>query len=293
MRLFARWAGFALTFLFAPRAFAQTTGGSPVPCDSLLRLARVDSVPATARAYLVRRDGELLPARSRTLLLETILSHLVLPKPLQLPVFSAGPIRMRMLRAETLGDSLTNREPLLYGVYDFTLLRYGAVSSLTTSIPTLVPGFDASVSDAIKAAVADSTMSLVPRALEADAVPLELRITTGPEDARFRVPPATVFAATFPRLRMVDAKPTGRIPLAQYPPEEQDEGGDGEVLLRVVIDENGAPVVPTLEIIRATAPAFARAAARTLARYHFAPAHVGACTVPQVAEMPFWFSLRP
>ena len=31
----------------------------------------------------------------------------------------------------------------------------------------------------------------------------------------------------------------------------------------------------------------------TLARYHFTPAHVGACTVPQVVLVPFWFSLRP
>lgn len=293
MMPFSRWAGFALACFMAPRVIAQTGGTSNISCDSILHMARVDSVSVTARAYLVRNDGELLPPRARTLLLESILAHLALPKPLQLPVFSAPPIRMRMLRLETLGDSLAIREPVVYGVYDFTLRRSGLVSNVVTSMPALVPGFDASVASAIMSAVADSMTVLVSRALDADAVALELRITTGPEDVRFRVPPATVFTAAFPRVRMVDAKPTGTIPLAYYPLVELDEGRDGEALLRVVIDEKGSPLNKTLEIIHATSPAFALAAADALARYHFAPAHVGPCGVPQVAELPFWFSVRP
>ena len=122
---------------------------------------------------------------------------------------------------------------------------------------------------------------------------LGLRITTGPEEARARVPPATVFAANFPRLRLVDAKPVGTLPLPQYPHDERDDGRDGEALLRVVVDGSGAPVIPTMEVLHATSRAFGFEAAKTLARYHFAPAHVGACTVPQVVLLPFWFSLRP
>ena len=122
---------------------------------------------------------------------------------------------------------------------------------------------------------------------------LELRITTASEDTRLRVPAATVFRATFPRLRLVDAKPIQPVPLAPYPKEERDEGGDGEVLLRVVVDGSGAPLISTLEVVHATSPSFALEAAKTLARYHFVAAHVSACTVPQVALLPFWFSLRP
>lgn len=288
-----RWFPYALACAVSARSTSQTPSTSNVACDSVLRAARVDTMSVTARAYLVRRDGDLLPPRARTLLLETILAHFAVPQPLQLPVFAAGPVRMRMLRPEALGDSLTAREPIVYGVYDFTLLRTGKVTSVVTTIPTMAPGFDEAVTAAIRAAAVDSTPSLVPRALDIEALPLELRITTGPEDARYRVPPATVFTATFPRVQLVDAKPTGTIPLAQYPGVEEDEGRDGEVLLRVVVDQNGAPMIPTLEVIHATSPAFALSAARTLARYRFTPAHVGACTVPQVIELPFWFSLRP
>src|SRR5207244_119828 len=98
----------------------------------------------------------------------------------------------------------------------------------------------------------------------------------------------TVFTANFPRVRVVDAQAIGVRPFAEYPEDERDEGRDGEVMLRVVIDATGAALIPTMEIVHATSPAFALAAARTLARYHFAPAHVGSCPVSQVIEIPFW-----
>jgi len=263
-------------------------------CDSVLLAARADSVAVTARAYLVSKDGRVLSPRARALLLESILAHFRAPQPLQVPVFAAGPAPMRMLRTERLSnDTVVLREPILYGVYDFTILRSGVVTPAVASVRTLAPGFDERVAAAISAAAADSTPAAVARALNADAVQLELRISTGPADSRVRVRPVTLFAANFPRMRLVDATAAGVNPLAEYPEDERDEGRDGEVLLRVVIDATGAAVVSTLEIEHATSPAFALAAARTLVRYHFAPAHIDHCNVPQVIEIPFWFSLRP
>jgi hypothetical protein len=267
---------------------------SAAACDSVLRTAHADSIPVTARAYLTRQDGELLPSGVRLLLTEAILSRFETPKPLQLQVFGAGPTQLRILRRETLtGDSVAIRAPVVYGWYVFPIRRNGTVGKVTTMTPTMVPGFDERVAAAITDAVADTAMATVGRALDQDSLMLGLRITTGPEDARVRVRPATVFAAMFPRLRLVDAKPVGRIPLPQYPQDERDDGRDGEALLRVVVDGSGAPVIPTMEVLHATSPAFGFEAAYTLARYHFAPAHVGACTVPQVVVLPFWFSLRP
>jgi len=279
---------------FWPPVHAQPATPPNARCDSVLRAARVDSVDVTARAYLVRLEGAPLPPRARSVLLESILSHFTAPRPLRLPVFGAGPAPLRMLRPEHLeGDSTSNREPVLYGVYDFSILRNGAAMGVVTKIPTMTPDFDARVIAAIQGSVADSAPAMVTRALGGDVVRFELRISTGPEDSRFRVPPATVFTATFPRLRLIDAKPTGARPLAEYPEDERDDGRDGEVLLRVVIDGSGSALVPTMEVLHATSPAFALAAARTLARYHFTPARVASCTVPQVIEIPFWFSLRP
>jgi hypothetical protein len=283
----------ALALASASRLAAQPASDA-APCDSVLRAARSDSTAVTARAYLARRDGELLPSRARLLLLDAIFSHFEAPKPLQLPVFGPGPAQLRILRRETLGgDSLTIREPVVYGAYRFTIRRNGSVTNIVTTVPTMVPGFDERATAAITAAIADSAMAIVGHALEQDSLVLDLRITTGAEDSRLRGQPATLFAATFPRIRLVDAKPSGAVPFAVYPEDERDDGRDGDVLLRIIVDGSGAPVIPTLEVLHATSPAFALAAAKTLARYHFTPAHVGGCTVPQVVLLPFWFSLRP
>ena len=288
-----RIAGIILALVGASRLTAQ-----PAPdgssCDSVLRAARADSIAVTARLYLTRRDGELLPQRVRRLLAETFAARFEPPVPLQLPVFGHGPAELRILRRETLGgDSLTSREPVVYGTYTFMIRRNGSVDSIATSTPTMVPGFDGRVIAAIRGTSADSALAAIGHALDQDSLVLDLRITTGSEDTRLRVLPAILFEAMFPRLRLVDAKPLPPVPLPQYPQDERDDGRDGDVLLRVVVDGSGAPVISTLEVLHATSPAFALAAAKTLARYHFAPAHVGACTVPQVVLLPFWFSLRP
>ena len=276
-----------------PTLPAQRASGA-AECDSVLRAARADSVEVAARVYLTRHDGEILPSRVRQLMAQEILARFQAPKPLQLQVFAAGPAQLRILRRETLGgDSLTIHEPVVYGAYAFTIRRNGSVDSVVAPIPTMIPGFDQRVVAAIRSAGADSAVAAIGHALDQDSLVLDLRITTEPEDARFRVPPETLFKAAFPRIRLVDAKPLPPVPLPVYPEDERDEGRDGDVLLRVVVDGSGAPVIPTLEVLHATSSAFALAAAKTLARYHFAPAHVAGCTVPQVVLLPFWFSLRP
>lgn len=290
-RIRATWI--VLAVAGASRLTAQPGAGT-TSCDSVLRAARADSMPITARAYLARRDGEILPSRARLLLADAILGRFEPPRQLQLPVFGPGPAQLRILRRETLGsDSLTIREPVVYGAYTFRVWRSGGVDGIATTIPTMVPGFDERVMAAIRSAGADSAMALVGHALEDDSLVLDLRITTGPELSRLRVPPATLFVATFPRLRLVDAKPAAPVPLPQYPKEELDEGGDGNVLLRIVVDGSGAPIFSTLEVLHSTSGPFAVAATLAVMQYRFTPAHVGTCTVPQVVLLPFWFSLRP
>jgi hypothetical protein len=279
--------------LFAADSLPRQQPVSAAPCDSVLRAARVDSVPVTARVYLLRPDGGTLPSRARDLVLQRILEHFVAPRPFALQVFGPGPAKTRMLRPANPEDSLTARAPMLYGVYSFAVSANGSIDTIITTVQSLAPGFDASVSNAITEAAGDSVLARIGRGLATDSLlQLELRITTGPEDPRLRVPPLTLFSAVLPVVRLVDAKPTGVIPMAQYPEEERD-GRDGEALLRAVVDPSGSVIVSTMEVQHATSSAFALAAALAFVRYHFAPAHVDGCAVPQVVEVPFWFSLRP
>src|SRR5690349_18583165 len=113
-------------------AGASKLAAQPAPngasCDSVLRAAPPESVAITARVYLTRRDREFLPPRARLLLVEACGARFEPPVPLQLPVFGHGPAELRTLRRETLdGDSLTIREPVVYGTYAFTIRRNGRV----------------------------------------------------------------------------------------------------------------------------------------------------------------------
>jgi hypothetical protein len=266
-------------------------------CDSVLRAAHVDSVVTQVRGYLVRADGGALAARTRSELMLLVQSYLALPQPMRLPVFASGPARLRMLRPEHLeGDASSARTPVVHGVYGI-FLRRGEVTrldSIRVEVPTLVPGFDSSIVQAVRQTVMDAALAPMlrdVRDLRDDRIALQLRITSGITDVR--VPGFPIFSAALPRLRLTDARQApGNLP-PEYPLLERIEGGDGEVLVRVVINDNGRALMPTAEVLHATSPIFAIAALGALSQYRFVPAQVGQCTVPQVLEVPFFFSLRP
>ena len=293
----------ALATTFSQRATAQadtarkdsvmTIGRARLDCDSVLRAARVDSLETQVRAYLLRTDGGPLPARARSELMPILLAHLVVPQPLQLPVFAAGPARLRMLRPERLeADEPAARAPVLYGVYNFRLRRGGRLDSLRVEVPSLTPGLDSAVLQAIRAGAADPAMIPVLTRMRGP-IDLQLRLTSGAADARLRTPSQTIFTGTFPRVRLIDAEADPANLPAEYPLLERVSGTDGEVLVRVVIDIDGRASMRTAEVLHATSPLFALAALQALGRYRFTPARVGECAVPQVLEIPFWFSLRP
>ena len=276
---------------------AQTAApAARIACDSVLRAARFDTAITEVRGYLLRADSGTLAPRVRAFMMHLIVTHLVLPQPLQLPVFGAGPVRLRMLRPERLeGDEASVRAPAVYGVYRFRLSR-GAerrIDLVVVDIPSLAPGLDSSVVRALVAAANDSAMTPVLKELGKDGVVFQLRLTSGSGDGRVRVPPVTIFAAAFPRLRMTDAHPSPENLPPEYPLLERLRGGDGEVLVRVVINADGSPLMRTAEILHATSSLFGSAALSALSLYRFTPARVGECAVSQVLEVPFWFSLRP
>ena len=259
-------------------------------CDTVLRAARVDSVVTDVRAYLLRPDGEAIPPNVRAELISIFRTYLDLPSPLQLPVFGPGPARLRMLRPERLDAPV--RAPMLYGVYAVQLRR-GLGPVVRIEIPTLAPGVDSSIVRAIHGLATDSVSSRILKSMRRDAVDLQLRLTSGAPDGRLRVPSDHVFTGTFPRVRMTDAYPNANNLAPEYPLLERVEGSDGEVLVRVVIDAEGMPVISTAEVLHSTSPLFSLSALRSLATYGFTPARVGACPVLQAIEIPFWFSLRP
>ena len=267
------------------------TAAAPSNCDSVLRAARVDSTRVAVRAYLLRTDGGALSTRRRALLLQDIAGRLELPQPLALPLFAAGPARLRMLVPAGEGDA-TARRPVLHGIYRVLLGPWPQrVDSVRTLVTTLAPQADSAIL-AVLAAVAAEPNRRVGDGDDGKPMPLQLYITSGVVDPRVRSQGITLFEAYFPVVRMVDAVPSPDNLPPPYPPSAID-GDDGEVLLQVVVGTDGAPVPGTVEALHATSEEFLRAAVAGLARYRFTPARVDGCAVPQEVEVPFWFSLRP
>jgi TonB family protein len=256
----------------------------------------VDSVRVSVRAELVRTDGGVLPNGMRELVAQELMLRLTLPRPLAVPTFAPGPTRLRMLRPErgTAGDTSARlREPEIHGVYHFRLLRTGRADSLKVVIPSLAPGLDSSVLDALRRASDERTLPMFPEELREDTLRMQLRVTSASMEPRLRAASFVLFQAMFPRHLVTDVVPWEQNPAAPYPEEERANGRDGDVLLRAVIDMDGVPVIPTLEVSHATSRAFALSALRTIARWRFTPARVGGCPVLQIVRVPFWFSVRP
>lgn len=264
-------------------------------CDSIVTAARADSTLVNVRAYLLRLDGLPLPSAYRSLVLQGITAHLTLPKPLRLPVFEAGPVRLRMLRVERnpTGDSTGVRAPVLSGVFHFALRRNGTTGPAVVAASSLVPEFDSSVVKAVAGASQERSFPPLRGDIIGDEVPIQLRITSGAEDSRVRVPGFDLFSSYFPRIRMIDARPSRDNLPPVYPSEEREDGSDAEVFVQMVVGPNGRFVPGTVDVIRSPSQAFTVATLTALIGYKFTPAQVNGCSVPQLVHLPFWFSLRP
>jgi hypothetical protein len=60
-------------------------------------------------------------------------------------------------------------------------------------------------------------------------------------------------------------------------------------VLRFVVDRDGRPAMETVEIVRASGLAFARAAIVALPDQKFTPATIRGCPVAQLVDYPFIF----
>jgi hypothetical protein len=263
-----------LWLLLAGPAAAQSSSR----CDSLIAAARVDTVPVSFRAALARYDGGELAPDLEERLLSGLQDAIVLPRPFTLSVFASGPTALRTLRStgEPRGGV---RPPSVIGNYRFTIGRDGRMADEAVLRTTLVPGLDSAVLAATRHAVAT-----LPK-LDAE-IKLQLRLST--EDVAAGRP---IIAATFPRMRVVDAVANADNPRPVFPAEEKRDSVEGEVVLRFVVGNAGTPVPNSVELVRGTTRNFVIAAAAALDTQRFQPATIGGCPVAQVVEYAFQFVL--
>lgn len=78
----------------------------------------------------------------------------------------------------------------------------------------------------------------------------------------------------------------------EYPTELRASRVEGSVLIQVVVDENGQPMMGSFKILKSDHPLFSEAVKRALTATQFTPAKVGGKGVRQLVQLPFQFSLN-
>ncbi|MFI5230361.1 MAG: energy transducer TonB [Gemmatimonadales bacterium] len=262
---------------------ARAAHDSTAKCDSIVSAARVDSVAAALFISVRRSDGGVLGPKQAAELQSNIGAAFVAPRPFRLTVF-AGPAVMPALRP--IGDTASSlRAPTVTGMYRVSSNAEGVIARPAVIRAALAPGFEKAAVAAIED-LASLHMLFVPPD-GADSMRLDVRFSSD------SLPGALRFVSTsFPRMRVVDAVPLAGSPPPEFPADARaDSLTQGEVVLRVVIDAEGAPVLDALEVVRATSSIFLRAALKSLIGQRFRPAAIRGCAVPQVIDYPFSFVL--
>jgi hypothetical protein len=231
---------------------------------------------------LVRRlDGEL-PELQPTAIAERLRIAFVPPKPFRLTVFS-GPARMRTLRPVPSDSGGELRAPLVIGVYRFTSVKGKLLERARVVRRSLMPGFDSAATAAIIQGSADREAFAPPEPDDSMTVDVWFSSDSMAKSQR-------MFAAQFPRMRVIDAVPNRDNPPAAFPDSAKaDSTTTGEVVLRFVVDRQGSPEPGTIELLRATSISFVRAAFEALPKQRFRPATIGGCAVAQTVDYSFSF----
>jgi hypothetical protein len=269
-----------LSVAAAGRLGAQA-GTDSTRCDSIIRAAVVDTVPSAIFLLVEQLDGARMTDQQLDLITSRIAGHFTPPKPFRLSVFD-GPSLTRALRVSAPGDSAgVPRETSVVGAYRLDVGEHGLSDGPSVARSSLLLGFDAAVVRAIRDAV---YVRLGFRPPAGELWELQVRVSSDSVDGARRIA-----QGAFPRMRVRDASPAAMEPLV-FPEEARADSVDrGVAVLQFVVDRDGRAAIETVQVVRTTGRAFAKAALIALASQRFNPAMIGGCPVAQLVEFPYMF----
>jgi TonB family protein len=281
-RRVTRWLVALGAMLVVSRSVRAQATVDTANCEKIVSAAQVDST--TVGLYVSARGvNEDLSAEDARRLELAVGAVFMAPTPLRLSVFT-GPGRLHILRL--LGGDTTAdlRAPTITSTTRLMTVRGDTGIRMTLLRRSLVIGFDSAVISAIRLSSVLLRGMLVPQD-GADSLRVDIRVSTDSLEGE------RLGSANFPRLPVVDAMPLSAPPLA-FPAEAKADSLDrGEVVLRMVINRDGIPDPSTVEVVRASAVSFVRAALQALPKQRFRPAKVKGCPVAQEIDFPFAFVL--
>jgi len=241
----------------------------------------VDSVRGVVFVSVTEIRSYWMTDEQRDLIESRIARAFVPPSPFALSVFE-GPALARALRISSGADTLgVPRAASISGTYRIEVTEGGGVSDPVVVRSSLMRGLDSALIRAIREAARIGTAF---RPVSGDRWALQIRISEDSADGARRLA-----QGTFPRMRVRDAAPLSKERPAFPADARADSLDHGEVVLRFVVDRDGAAALETVELVRAAPVPFERAALVALAAQKFKPATIRGCPVAQVIEFPFIF----
>lgn len=265
----------------APAAFSFR----PLVCDSLpaSRDSVTDTLYMTIAAPVHARP---LPPQYAERMLDALREAFIMPSPVVLPVFVSpgrGPATDTGLSVPPLG-----LRPAVASEVEFTLGDTGSIVG-RVSTSSLSPAIDRALANAPRRA--DSLHLIGPLWDPPNpGGPVKFFVTvlsTRPQVALW-TPLLAVRVPQWPDGR--GARPVSDDATATPPPSRVQGNVHGEdVVLQVVIDEGGHPMLPTVRLVEAHYREFARAAVSRLEGASYRAASIGGCAVKGIAELRYRF----
>lgn len=285
MRPLRLLAPLALTALAAlPRAaMAQSSGaqpaGAPTPSPaSTAPACRADvrglgdsltyMVGVKARAF---DQAQGVPQEHVDLVADAVRQQLVVPKPLDVDVFSVGYV----VRGPT--DTLWVAHIDVSGLFGLTTDRAGRVLHAERFSSTLSEPLDDAVLAAIQRA-GSAGFPPVPSSVTGDTIAMRFALVT--YDERRPVPSIPFFRIRVPVVRGVT--PLHPLPgnqLGELPDMSQLPGGTGMVEVQAVIGRDGRVVLPAVWVENASSMEWLHSIALAIGDFKYEPAKVKGCPI--------------
>ena len=224
-----------------------------------------------------------IPDNFAAFVVDAIATHLVLPRPLALSVYTASEKTPGGATvASWMAPSFSSRFLLVFR-------RDGSVKSVTLSQQSMAPELDAAIARAIH--VADSTLSFPPIDQVTDKSALSFFVDLDLADS--------VSSGTYPVFRVVlPMYPVGRLasqsrkgPSPQYPNELRRQGTSGEVRLKFIVDETGKIADRSYRFMKVSAIPFGESVLAVLPWLRYEPAMIGNCAVKMLVRQSFEFKI--
>ena len=259
-------------------------------CDSVFVWSRVGWVEQPYKGALRQWDSSIdFPQSHLLMTLNELGAQIRFDGPLDLSVLGT-----KQMPRGTL-DSVPDQNLATFdthGLYGFFYESSGMLRDPRVLVSSLSRGLDSAVVRAVR--MVNDSGSLLPLPATVANSSVELRLTIGTSifsdstavtGALFRVRQPVLHGAIAP---VGDGKLTV---VPRYPDEERKAGMDGEVLVQIVVREDGTVDPGSILITKATTTSFAQHVYDAVRKSKFVPGRVGGCPVASLVAWPITFTI--